>query len=211
MKLSIIIPTYNVEEYIEECLNSLLPQLGEDCELIIVDDSSTDQTAAKVLSLITPEMISRYSINKEAENYFKFYMRKENKGVSSSRNLGLKVATGEYVAFIDADDIVDEKYIKNIFAAIKSGKDYYKLSWKRFGVEPTTYLAKHLPGWNCSVWSRVFKRSIIEHEFDEALNYAEDLKFMNENITSKMKCGYIDEPIYKYRAGRKGSLSDEQR
>jgi glycosyltransferase involved in cell wall biosynthesis len=209
MKLSIIIPTYNVEEYIDECLGSLLPQLNEECELIIIDDKSTDQTIAKVMSHLTKEMTSKYFQFKNAEKNFKFYMQKENKGVSAARNVGLKVATGEYITFIDGDDLVSENYISEIFKAIESKKDYYETSWESFGQVSTTYLAGKLPHWNCSIWKIIWNRNIIKHEFDETLKRAEDKKFIEDNINDKLSKGLILAPIYKYRSGRAGSLSNE--
>jgi glycosyltransferase involved in cell wall biosynthesis len=201
MKLSIIIPTYNVEEYIDECLRSLLPQLNDECELIIIDDFSQDQTV--------PKIIENLNYRFEEEENFKFYINTQNKGVSATRNVGLKVATGEYVAFVDGDDLVEPDYIKEIFKAMEKKKDYYQISWNSFGLVVTTYLAKHLPDWNCTIWARLWKRDIIKHEFDETLKKAEDKKFLADNITPELKMGYINQPIYRYRSGRAGSLSNE--
>lgn len=201
MKLSIIIPTYNVEEYIEECLKSILPQLTDECQLIIIDDHSTDNTVPKIIEMI--------NYNFEDENKYKFYINIKNEGVSASRNKGLNIADGEYIAFLDSDDMVKPNYIKNILESIKSKKDYYKVSWERFNIEPNTFFAKHLPDWNCAVWSRLFKKETIKFNFDETMKKYEDAKFLQQNITDNMSCGYIDEPIYKYRGGRIGSLSNE--
>ncbi len=212
MKLSIIIPTYNIDKYIDECLESLLPQLNDQVELIIVDDKSKDETVAKIFSYLTKEMSSKYFQYKEGEDFFKFYMHEQNKGVSAVRNVGLKVAKGEYVAFIDGDDYVTPEYIKEILRELESKKDYYKLSWLGIGLmNNTTYLAKHLPHWNCSVWSRIIKREHIKHMFDETLKTCEDEKFLKENITPEMSVGYISTPIYVYRSGREGSLCNPKK
>lgn len=200
MKLSIIIPTYNIEDYIEECLDSIIHQLTDECQLIIIDDHSTDNTV--------PKIIEKINYNFEDEERYKLYINLKNEGVSSSRNKGIDIAKGEYIAFIDGDDIIEPNYIKNALEAIKKGKDYYKLSWIMFGLENGTYLAKHLPDWNCSVWSRIFKKNIIRHKFDIEMKIAEDKKFLQENITDDLKVGYIDEPIYKYRSGRIGGLTN---
>lgn len=207
MKLSIIIPTYNIKDYIDECLGSLLPQLTDECELIIVDDCSTDGTKEKIFGYLTQEMVSKYFQYKDGEKNFKFYMHEINKGVSAARNTGLKVATGEYIAFIDGDDYVKPEYIKEILEALKKNKKYYKLSWLGIGeMHNTTYLAKHLPDWNKSVWCRVFKKDIIKKLFNEKKRDAEDADFLTDNIDDRYSVGYIDIPIYVYRSGRPGSL-----
>lgn len=89
--VSIIIPVYNVEEYIEECLKSILAQTYKDIELLIVDDGSTDNS----LGLI-----------REYENKFKKIriFTQQNKGVSEARNLALNYVSGEFVLYIDPDD-----------------------------------------------------------------------------------------------------------
>jgi glycosyltransferase involved in cell wall biosynthesis len=201
MKLSIILPTWNVGEYIEECLDSILPQLTDECELIIVDDHSTDNTV--------PKIIEKIGFGWEDENKYKFYINMENKGVSKSRNIGIDVASGEYIAFLDGDDLLLPNYVKNVLEAIKKKKDYYKASWERFNIQPGVFFAKHLPDWNCAVWTTIIRKDKIKFMFDEKLRKCEDKKFLEENITNDMSCGYIDEPIYKYRGGRIGSLSNE--
>lgn len=196
-KLSIIIPTYNVEKYIEECLTSLLPQLTDDCELIIVDDCSTDRTVEK--------------INKCLDKFNKhclLFVQQKNCGVSSSRNKGLEWASGLYVAFIDGDDYVIHTYIQVLLNAIKFGFDYYLISWEAFGDKRETYMANKLPKWNCSVWSRVFKRKIIKVKFDETMCWGEDGKFLKDNINDQMTPGKIMRVIYKYRSGREDSLTN---
>lgn len=96
MKLSIIVPVYNVEKYLAQCLDSLVGQTVEDYEIIVVNDGSPDNSqriiddyAARYPGLIVP-------------------MIKENGGLSSARNLGMNVAKGEFIGFVDSDDWVDE-------------------------------------------------------------------------------------------------------
>ena len=94
-KVSLIIPVYNVQDYIEKCLDSVVNQTIDDMEIIIVNDGSKDQSKQK---------IERY-----LEKYPKIkYLEKENGGLSDARNYGLKFATGEYVAFLDSDDYVEK-------------------------------------------------------------------------------------------------------
>ena len=91
-KISIIIPVYNTEKYIERCLNSVINQKYENKEIIVVNDGSTDKSEEK---------INKY-INKIT------YIKKENSGLSDTRNVGIEKATGEYIMFIDSDDYIEE-------------------------------------------------------------------------------------------------------
>ena len=88
--ISIIIPTYNAGQYIKEALASVLAQSFQDFEVIIIDDGSTDDTAQKVKTLCDPRIL---------------YVYKENQGPAAARNYGLNLVRGEYIAFLDVDDL----------------------------------------------------------------------------------------------------------
>lgn len=108
--VSIIIPLYNGENYIEDCLDSIISQSYKEMEIIVVDDGSTDNSAKVV------------SVYKEKESKILF-LQKENGGVSSARNMGIVNAHGEYLMFVDADDIIlDKKFVEKMMAY--SDKDY---------------------------------------------------------------------------------------
>ena len=100
MKFSIVIPAYNVEKYIDECLTSLMNQTYDDFEAIIVNDGSTDNTA---------KVVEKYL--KDAR--FKCY-KKKNGGLSDARNFGVKKAKGDYLLFLDSDDYYDTNLLKNL-------------------------------------------------------------------------------------------------
>jgi len=115
-KLSVIIPVYNTSKYIEKCLNSILNQYMNDIELIIVNDGSTDNSEE-----IITKWIDEYKDKIEVK-----YFKKENGGLSSARNFGVKHATGEYITFVDSDDYLDpqiyqhlEKYMEDKVELIK--------------------------------------------------------------------------------------------
>lgn len=113
MKLSIIVPVYNVEKYIEKCLNSLC-NLETENEIIIVNDGSTDSSL---------KIVEEFKKNYDNENII--IISQENKGLSEARNTGLRKAKGEYVSFIDSDDFVDKKlYEMMIKEVIKDKVDY---------------------------------------------------------------------------------------
>jgi len=195
MKLSIVITTFNVEKYIEDCLKSIVPQLTKEVELIVIDDRSSDLTMA-----IVGDYLQKYD--------FKTWINFENRGVSNARNKGLELATGDYVAFIDGDDFVSSDYVKVLLKNCLTNKDYYVLSWASLGDTYVRYDSKRLPKWNNTVWSRVIKRDKIDHLFDEELEWGEDRKFLDENINSTMTCGHIKEIMYYYRYMRKGSITE---
>ena len=95
MKVSIIIPIYNVESYIANCLHSVFNQTYKDLEIILVDDCGTDKSMN-----IAMESINKY----KSSFYIKVIHHKENKGLSAARNSGIKEATGDYIYFLDSDD-----------------------------------------------------------------------------------------------------------
>lgn len=99
MKFSIIVPVYNVEPYLRQCLESIVNQTDSDYEVIVVDDGSTDQCG-----MICNQYQSKYKQLK--------VIHQENQGLSGARNTGLKYAKGEWIAFIDSDDWVEENYVE---------------------------------------------------------------------------------------------------
>ena len=108
-KISIIIPVYNVEKYLEKCLQSIEKQIFDDYEVILVDDGSPD--------------ISEKIIDELAKKDNRIVcVHKENGGVSSARNAGLKIATGEYVIFIDGDDWVEPNYVSYLLNLVEKNK-----------------------------------------------------------------------------------------
>ena len=192
MKLSIIIPYYNTEHYTDELLRCLVPQTDDNTEIILVDDGSHrpfvfEESWEKVI-----------------------YIRKENGGVSSARNRGLKEAKGEYIAFIDSDDLVSEDYIEKIYQAIKTKPDTVYLSWKSMsGLWGKTLLDDNdeFGVYNRCVWNRVFKKTYIKGlYFNEDMMVAEDDDFLNRLPAAKSKkC--ITKTVYYYRQNREGSLT----
>lgn len=102
-KLSIIVPVYNAEKYIEKCLQSLEKQTMKDFEIIVVNDGTKDNSE---------EVIKKYMEEHKELNIQ--YLQKENGGLASARNYGVKYATGKYLSFIDADDYIDENLYKNL-------------------------------------------------------------------------------------------------
>lgn len=106
MKFSIVIPVYNVEEYIDKCLNSVLNQTYKDFEVIIVNDGSPDNSI---------QIIDRYV---KMDDRFKVYS-KENGGLSAARNFGVKKVSGDYLIFLDSDDYIEKDLLLKISEVAK--------------------------------------------------------------------------------------------
>lgn len=191
-KLSIIIPYYNTKEYTDMLLDILLKQVTEECEIILVDDGSKEPF---------PE---REGIK---------VIRQKNKGVSAARNRGLKEAKGEYIAFIDSDDLVSEDYIAKIFEAMATAPDTIYLSWKSMHSKWGKVLKDDSDEFgtaNRCVWNRVFKKTYIKGmKFNESMQIAEDDDFLNRlpKANSK-KC--ITSVVYHYRQNREGGLTNRK-
>lgn len=109
MFVSIIVPVYNVEQYLKECIESILAQTWKNFEVILVDDGSTDSSG---------KICDEYSQKKE----FISVIHKKNGGLSSARNAGIDVAQGDYLAFIDSDDVVHPRYLSELVAIVKKEK-----------------------------------------------------------------------------------------
>ena len=105
-KLSVIIPVYNVENYLRECLDSITSQTVKDIEIICIDDGSTDNS---------PKILKEYQ---KKDSRIKI-ITKENGGQASARNLGIKKAQGEYIAFIDSDDFIESEMLEKLYTKAK--------------------------------------------------------------------------------------------
>ena len=106
--ISIIIPAYNAADYLAQTIESVLNQTYSDFELILIDDGSTDRTR---------EIIKDYQCKDARIKYF----YKENGGVSSARNLGLQKATGDFVSFLDSDDLWDRRFLESMYHKLVAG------------------------------------------------------------------------------------------
>lgn len=116
--ISVIIPVYNVESYLEECVKSVLNQSYQNLEIILVDDGATDKSG---------EICENFKYDDRI-----VVLHKENGGLSSARNYGMKFAKGEYFSFIDSDDYIDKYFLENLYMALKNQEDDCKISMCRF-------------------------------------------------------------------------------
>lgn len=189
MKLSIIIPYYNVKPYTDELLDRLAWQITDEIEVILIDDGSinpykTDYEWCKVI-------------------------RQKNKGVSAARNKGIDMATGEYIAFIDSDDLVSVDYISQIIQAMPF--DYCDLSWCSLpgGPQWSQQLTSDNDRLrNPSAVTRVFNRKAIgSTRFNENKQAAEDAEFTRIICKPGMNVKVIKSYVYFYRTTTPNSLT----
>lgn len=201
-KISIIVPVYNGEKWIEQCINGVLSQTYTDWELIIVDDGSKDETYNIIQNKIQL-LFSDCEIR---------VIRKDNGGVSSARNIGIENAQGEYIAFIDVDDEIKPTYLENLADGI--GYDMvitgfsYEMSLQNPPInhgqkfdskEQISFSLNYLLNTDhfCFPWARLFKTSIIRNNkvrFDTKMRFAEDHVF-NWTYMCYIQSLYIDNAI----------------
>ena len=216
-KVSVIIPVYNTEKYLSFCLNSCLQQTLFDIEIICVNDGSTDNSLA-----ILEEYAKR--------DYRVIIVNKENGGLSSARNAGLKVATGEIIMFLDSDDSIAENACERVWVEAKEGKyDILAFSaayfptqpepdqWmkdrlhvrtsRRYGFEPDILFMNN--GAKPFVWRQAFLKEFLDKHkltFDETVKFGEDTVFDMEAYPLAWRFAFIEDALYNYRWARPDSL-----
>lgn len=183
--LSIIIPGYERYNYAEKLLKQLDKQMQDNVEVILVDDCSPIP----------------YKFNYK---WLKIIRLEENSGGASvPRNKGLDIAQGEYISFIDIDDLVKDNYIKTILDKTNEVWDYCFISW-----ECNTHkiiIKDNPPKWNCCVWNCIYKKSLIGNiRFNPELVIAEDYQF-NKKVRRGKKAN-ITEVLYYYEQFSPDSL-----
>ncbi len=203
-KISIIVPIYNVKEYLNRCLDSILNQTYRDFEIIMVDDCSTDGSG-----IIAKDYASRYP---EA---CRFVQHNENRKLSAARNTGMKVATGSWLSFVDSDDWIIDDYLSTMLeTALKDNADIvacsyyhiwdngYKTEINPFGKLTTDSSQKEKVALmrNHAV-TRLYKRSFIEDSkllFPEKIWRAAEMGFTIPLLTKTNRVSIMKKPMYYY-------------
>lgn len=216
--VSFIIPVYNGEKYIEDCVKSIINQNYHNWELLIVDDGSQDQTY---------EICDKLSKRDNRINVFSI----ENKGVSNARNYGLSKASGQWVMFVDADDTIESFMISNALSVVRRYKvdtvcmngvykygNYLKKmpafmsseNTEHFIIEDKKMLIKHLYGnyrvpylgdYYRAVWGKLLSARIIKDnnlQFPDAIKIGEDALFLVDYFANSNKVYFLNENLYRY-------------
>ena len=209
-KVSVIIPVYNVEEYIVKCLCSTVNQSLQDIELIFVNDGSTDSSEKYITEY--QEIYPKKTIK---------YFKKENGGLSDARNYGIQQATGEYIAFLDSDDYVEFEAYEYLYEKAKEG-DYDMVECNFFWKYPDNRLKKDIgPIYTTKkealekarvvAWNKLYKREIITNSdvlFTKGIQY-EDVEFFYKILPKLNKIGFVEKPLVYYMQ-RENSISNTQ-
>lgn len=186
IKLSIITPYYNCLKYITELANVLEPQLTTEIEWIIIDDGCHE---------------------KELDNFNATIIHlKNNSGCAGiPRNYGLDIAKGEYITFVDADDLVSNDFITLILNKINTVTfDYCLMSWKKLEGTYIIDVTNGRPEWNCSVWGVIYKKEIIKDCRFNNNRIAEDYTFNTTVLNNATRKEIIPEFLYFYRTNLNG-------
>ena len=207
-KVSIIVPFYNVERYIEKCLETLVNQTLEDIEIILVNDGSKDKSI---------EIVNKF-LEKYPEKLV--YFEKENGGLSDARNYAIPYAKGEYIAFLDSDDYVEkDMYEKMYQLANEENSDmvecdfYWEYPEKTKIDTGAIYNGKKemLEKVRVVAWNKLIKREILEKakiEFPKGYRY-EDVEFTYKLIPFLEKVSFLKKPCIHY-IQRENSISNSQ-
>ncbi len=216
-KLSIVIPIYNVEKYLSQCIDSILSQTYQNLEIILVDDGSNDNSG-KIADKYA-QKDSRIAV-----------IHKQNGGLSDARNAGIEIATGEYIYFLDSDDWLVPNAISTLFDfAIKNSceivqggfyyayNDYLLYDNRKIGIDQTPFvlnreiamveLIKNEYIKNFA-WGKLYRTSIVKKYLFQKGKYFEDSYWQHHIVNEITNYGVIPTPLYYYRQ-RESSISGQ--
>lgn len=218
--VSIIIPVYNTEKYLKDCLDSVLSQTYQNLEIILIDDGSTDNSS---------QILKQYA---KKDSRIKIITQK-NQGQSTARNYGLKEASGEYVSFIDSDDAIEKDFVSSLLSPylkndsvsltvcgmnyrrlrLKTSEDVYinHLRPQKLNESSKAYILYLLAidGRMYSSVNKLYRAKIAKTcAFDPNLNFAEDTKFVLDYLKkfpNRSEISFVFKPLYIYNFGTDSS------
>lgn len=209
--ISVIVPVYQVENYLNQCIESIIEQTYTNLEIILIDDGSNDNC---------PQICDDWSIKDKRIKV----IHKKNGGLSDARNVGLDIAKGKYIAFIDSDDWVDSRYIELLYnslinnvadiSACSIQKVYDTDSVDPYNLNPQLQLATPKEAikdiiydrrFKTVAWNKLYSKEILEGERFIVGKLHEDEFFSYKVLDKAQKLVFVDAPLYKYRQ-RSGSI-----
>ena len=217
--ISIVVPIYNVENYLRQCLDSIMSQTYQNFECLLINDGSPDNSADICREYVSKD--SRFS-----------YFEKENGGVSSARNFGIECSKGQYITFIDSDDWVDSDHLEVLYRALIDEKADIAIStYKQFNMEDNCYyvhsyqrgyekrifeqyqLIEELPvlerydqSYGLTFGKIISKKALGIIRFNEYTTLCEDMEFWYKLYLISDKIVYVNKDTYNYRKYGNASL-----
>lgn len=211
--VSIIVPVYNVEKYLSKCLDSLVNQTFSDLEIIVVNDGSTDNCK---------DIIEKYE--KKYSNIIKV-LNQSNQGLSDARNNGLKLATADYIMYVDSDDYINLDMVEKMYNKITKDnadvvicgnnvvdEDYNILSSSYPDKNNYTDIIEQTIFGNMCAWNKIYKKSLIcnNHLKFRSRVWYEDIDFSYKLLICSKKITFLKENLYNYLL-RKDSIMNNKK
>ena len=219
-KITVIVPVYNVENYLRKCLDSIIAQTYKNIEIIVVNDGSTDASG---------EICKEFS----GMDHRIIYIEQENAGLSAARNTGLNNMSGDYVTFVDSDDWIEQDYIETLYKKIVEyqadisvgnyysynedeetyyfhiyGDSYYEKVYDNISIFENLYESQEMKSFALiSAWGKLYKAKLFDYlRFDKG-KLGEDGYFNQKMYLSVNKVVYLNKGLYAYRQ-RSGSITN---
>lgn len=209
--ISVIVPVYNVANYLPQCLDSILGQDYGKLEVILIDDGSKDESGAICDAYAAKD--SRVTV-----------IHQENAGAAAAKNAGLRVATGEYLSFVDSDDWLEPNVYGYMVEVLRSGKaDAVQFSFRdvwrsrtedrlactgRTAVDSDEYLRRFTVDYTCALlWNKLYRRAIYDGIYFEEGHRIDDEYFTYQGFLRDRKIVLDDRVIYNYRRRASGAMN----
>lgn len=197
--ISVIVPIYNVENYLKKCINSILSQTYEKLEIILIDDGSTDKSSS--ICDFYERLDSRIIVKHTS-----------NRGQSTARNIGLRLATGDFIGFVDADDYLEQSYYENLvkgldFESNVSVACENSVAKKKFEVINQEQAISRIMGGDLEtvVWNKLFKKDVIQDVFFPEGQVHEEIEFNRKYLMNLDYIVVVKGNEYKYTLHRNGN------
>lgn len=208
--ISIIIPVYNVEKYLSECIESVINQTYSELEIILIDDESTDNSG---------KICDEYAV-KDARIKV---IHQKNSGAASARNKGLRIATGEYLAFVDSDDYLEKDAYEYMVTQLNANHaDVIQCAFRNVFVNRVvdcvmlpefqefstkSFLRRFTIDWTSGLlWDKLYRRSLFENVYFEEGHKIDDEFFTYQGLMNAEKILHSPKVIYNYRKRRSGIM-----
>lgn len=206
-KVSILLPIYNVEDFIDDCISSCIAQTYSNIEIVVINDGSLDNSF---------DIVERYRATDSRIRH----IRQSNKGIAMTRKIAMEICTGEYFMFVDGDDFIEEQCVERfVESALSSGADVVYSDYYRFIDGVKNYVCTNPKNISISngveylesgistfMWAKLYKRELVSDLMVQRTNVSEDYHFNLQILMRCPKVVYVKEPLYYYRYNEKSLI-----